>query len=174
MGDQPTFQMAIPASNFRCWCVWLDSSPVPVKPYKVSVELAGRSAPQFALKARLPVRCRRIRVFSARFAVHLPDDAPYTRPYFERPGLEQPYYTFRERKIVIVLWRPILSKRAPPRRITACKSTSLKRCKRSSATQAQASSSIRCRWTGHLSLHAAKRGHRSAGDDFVPCHRARA
>ena len=35
-------------------------------------------------------------ILDARFDVHLADNAAYTRPYFDRPSLDQPYYDLRD------------------------------------------------------------------------------
>jgi LmbE family N-acetylglucosaminyl deacetylase len=96
MGDQPTFQMAIPGQQFPVLVRVADSGPIPVTLDKVAVELAGDSGSAVRAEGEVTGPLQADSVFSARFAVHLPDDAPYTRPYFERPGLEQPYYTLRD------------------------------------------------------------------------------
>jgi LmbE family N-acetylglucosaminyl deacetylase len=95
MGDQPTFQMAIPGQQFPVLVRMADSGPEPVTIDKVAIELANDAGTAVHAESEITGPLQGDAVFSARFAVHLPDDAPYTRPYFERPGLEQPYYTLR-------------------------------------------------------------------------------
>jgi len=96
MGDQPTFQMAIPGQQFPVLVRVADSGPLPVTIDKVAVVLAGEPADAVRAEGDVAGSLQGNAVFSARFAVHLPDDAPLTRPYFERPDIEQPYYTLRD------------------------------------------------------------------------------
>ena len=95
MGDMPTFEMAIPGQQFPVLVRVAESSSVPVTIDELNVQVAG--APSSAVQAEGDVSgaLQGGSVFSARFAVRLPDDAPITQPYFERPSLEQPYYTYR-------------------------------------------------------------------------------
>lgn len=96
MGDQPTFQMAIPGQQFPVVVRLAESSTVPVTIDNVAVALAGDTGSAVHAEGDVSGALQGGAVFSARFAIHLPDDAPITRPYFDRPGLEQPYYTLRD------------------------------------------------------------------------------
>jgi LmbE family N-acetylglucosaminyl deacetylase len=98
MGDMPTFQMAIPGQQFPVLVRVADSGPVSVAIDNVAVELEGDAGSAVKADGSTSGPLQGEAVFNARFAVHLPDQAPYTRPYFERPGLEQPYYTLRDPK----------------------------------------------------------------------------
>ena len=95
-GDRPTFQMAIPGQQFPVRVHIADSGPLPVQIANVSLQFEGEegssASPDGATSGALPGDSVR----DARFNVHLADDASYTRPYFDRPGLEQPYYDLRE------------------------------------------------------------------------------
>jgi hypothetical protein len=95
MGDQPTFQMAIPGQQFPVLVRVADSGPVPVNIDRVAVKLTGDSGSAVHAEGDASGPLQGDAVISVRFAVHLPDDIPYTRPYFERPGIEQPYFTLR-------------------------------------------------------------------------------
>lgn len=95
MGDMPTFQMAIRGQQFPVLVRVADSGPTPVTVEQVAVEVAGAAGSAVHPEGDVSGSLQGDAVFSARFGVHLPDNAPYTRPYFERPGLEQPYYTLR-------------------------------------------------------------------------------
>ena len=95
MGDLPTFQMAIPGQQFPVLVRVADSGPVPVSIDKIAVELIGDSGSAVHAEGDVAGPLQGESVFSAHFVVHLPDEVPYTRPYFDRPGLEQPYYTLR-------------------------------------------------------------------------------
>jgi LmbE family N-acetylglucosaminyl deacetylase len=95
MGDQPTFQMAIPGQQFPVLVRVADSGSLPITIDKVAVTLAGDAGSAVQAQGEASCSLQADTIFSARFSVHLPDDAASTRPYFDRPGLEQPYYTLR-------------------------------------------------------------------------------
>ncbi len=97
-GDRPTFQVAIPGQQFPVLVRVVDSGSVPVAIDSVSLELAGDNGSSIHAEGDTSGTLKGESVLSARFDVHLSDDAGYTRPYFERPGLEQPYYDVREAK----------------------------------------------------------------------------
>jgi LmbE family N-acetylglucosaminyl deacetylase len=94
-GDQPTFQMAIPDQHFPVLIHLAEASAVPVKIDKVSVVLDGddgsAAQPEGNSAGQLEGG-----VFNARFDVHLPANADYTKPYFDRSDQEQPYYDVRK------------------------------------------------------------------------------
>jgi LmbE family N-acetylglucosaminyl deacetylase len=96
MGDLPTFQMAIPGQQFPVAVRVAESSPVPLTIDSVAVELQGDTGSAVAADGAVSGPLAGGAVFSARFNVHLPQDVPYTRPYFDRPSLEQPYYSLRD------------------------------------------------------------------------------
>jgi LmbE family N-acetylglucosaminyl deacetylase len=98
MGDQPTFQMAIPDQRFPVLVHVADDSSVPVKIDKISVELDGAGSSDIEPEGSTAGQLDGESVFNARFAVHIPANAGFTRPYFDRPSLEQPYYDVREPK----------------------------------------------------------------------------
>lgn len=98
MGDQPTFQMAIPGQQFPVLVRVANSGPVPVTLDNVSVELNGDSSSAVRPEGDVAGALQGNAVFQARFGIHLPTDVALTRPYFDRPDLEQPYYNLRDKR----------------------------------------------------------------------------
>ena len=96
MGDRPTFQVAIPGQRFPVLVRVADSGSEPVKVDSISVELGGDKAFAVHAEGESSGALQAGGVLNARFDVQLPEDAGYTRPYFDRPGLDQPYYDVRE------------------------------------------------------------------------------
>jgi LmbE family N-acetylglucosaminyl deacetylase len=99
MRNPATFQVAIPGQKFHVKIhannptdvpVQLDSVSV-ISPYKTqwSVEAEGPTAAALKHESK-----------DVRFAVEVPQDAAYTRPYFTRPDIEQPYYDLNEPQYV--------------------------------------------------------------------------
>jgi LmbE family N-acetylglucosaminyl deacetylase len=97
-GDRPTFQVAIPGQQFPVLVRVADSGSVPVSLDSISVDLEGDNGSAIHAEGATSGSLSNNSVLSARFDVHLPDDIPYTRPYFDRPDLEQPYYDLRGAK----------------------------------------------------------------------------
>lgn len=97
-GDQPTFQMAIPDQRFPVLVHLAEASAVPVKIDKVSVELDGDDGSAVQPEANNAGQLEGGGVFNARFDIHLPANADYTNPYFDRPDQEQPYYDVRKQQ----------------------------------------------------------------------------
>jgi LmbE family N-acetylglucosaminyl deacetylase len=95
-GDQPTFQMAIPDQRFPVLVHLAEASAVPIKIEKVSVELDGDDGSAVQPEGNSTGQLEGGGVFNARFDVHLPANADYTEPYFDRPDQEQPYYDVRK------------------------------------------------------------------------------
>lgn len=98
MGVQPTFQMAIPGQQFPVLVHLAEASSVPVTIDKIALQLDGDSGSAVRAEGDSAGPLQGSGVFDARFDVHIPQDAQFTRPYFDRPGLEQAYYDLREPK----------------------------------------------------------------------------
>lgn len=98
MRDQPTFQMAIPGQHFPVNVHLAENSPVAVRIDKVWLQLDDSSASAIQAQDDSGGDLHGESVMDTRFEVHIPEDARYTRPYFDRPGIEQPYYDVREAK----------------------------------------------------------------------------
>lgn len=96
MRDQPTFQMAIPGQHFPVNVHVAENSPAAVKIDKISVHLQGGSDSDIQAQGATSGDLSGGSVMDARFEVQIPENASYTRPYFDRPSIEQAYYDVRE------------------------------------------------------------------------------
>ncbi|QOY91324.1 PIG-L family deacetylase [Paludibaculum fermentans] len=93
MGDPDTMRVAIPRQTFGVNVRAVNPSAVPVTLERVSLEASGQSwpvakvsgGPLGPIAGNLPV--------DTKFSVKVPGDSVYTRAYFSRPDLEQPFYT---------------------------------------------------------------------------------
>jgi LmbE family N-acetylglucosaminyl deacetylase len=92
MGDRPTFQMAIPGQHFPVLVHLAEASAVPLKIDNVSVEMEGASGSSIQAAGQTSGPLDGGGILNARFEIQVPENAAYTKPYFDRPGLEQPYY----------------------------------------------------------------------------------
>lgn len=95
-GDQPTFQMAIPGQQFPVRVHVADSGPLPVQVDSVALQFEQENGSSASAEGSTSGQLKGDSVLDARFHVHLAENAAYTQPYFDRPGLEQPYYDVRE------------------------------------------------------------------------------
>jgi LmbE family N-acetylglucosaminyl deacetylase len=91
-GTPETFQAAIPGQEFRVKVHAINRSSVPVELVKIS--LAGPPGENWTFDPAGPSGGTLVNNQSqdVRFSVHVPEQAGYTRPYFSRPDIEQPYY----------------------------------------------------------------------------------
>jgi hypothetical protein len=96
MRDQPTFQMAIPGQHFPVNVHLAENGPDPVTIDKVSLQLEGGSASTVQAQRNTGGDLHGASIMDTRFEVQIPDNAHYTRPYFDRSGIERPYYDVRE------------------------------------------------------------------------------
>jgi LmbE family N-acetylglucosaminyl deacetylase len=97
-GDQPTFPMAVPGQQFPVLVHLAEGSPIPVKIDKVTVDLDGADKSAVQPYAEDSGQIGGGSVFNAIFSVKVPENAAYTRPYFGRANLGEPYYEVREPK----------------------------------------------------------------------------
>ena len=95
-GDQPTFQMATPGQHFPVLVHVAEGSPISLTIVNVSLDLEGSSGSAIQPERNQAGQLQGGGVFNTLFEVNLPENARYTRPYFDRPSLEQPYYDVRE------------------------------------------------------------------------------
>ncbi len=91
-GDQPTFQMAIPGQHFPVLVHLAEASPVAVTVDKISLKMEGANGSAIQPAGSSSGQLDGGGIFNARFEVQVPEATSYTKPYFSRPGLEQPYY----------------------------------------------------------------------------------
>ena len=96
MGIQPSFQMAIPGQDFSVKVHVADTGALPLSVDQVSLQPTGKAAWGIHPKGSASAQLSGNDTFDASFSVGIPEDAAYTRPYFERPDTEQPYYTLRD------------------------------------------------------------------------------
>lgn len=85
MGNPETFRTAIPGQTFGVNVHTALASKSSASLKKVTVESIGG-------KTQWPVKIGPAKGSDYRFEVTVPEDAEYTRPYFLRPDIEQPYY----------------------------------------------------------------------------------
>lgn len=98
MGDRPTFQVAIPGQRFPVLVRVANPGSESVKVDSISLELEGDGGAASHAEGETSGALEPGSVLNARFDVQIPEGAGYTRPYFERSGLEQPYYDVRDPK----------------------------------------------------------------------------
>jgi hypothetical protein len=88
--------MAIPGQQFPVRVHVADSGSVPVTIDSIALQFEKENVSSATPDGQTSGALKADSVLDARFNVHLADDAAYTRPYFDRPGLEQPYYDVRD------------------------------------------------------------------------------
>jgi LmbE family N-acetylglucosaminyl deacetylase len=106
-GSQSTFTTAIPGQKFGVKTQFLNGGSEQVKVAGVSIEpsddklwkIVAETAPsQTMLQSNEELRHK--------FAVTVPEDATFTRAYFERPSQEQPYYNLTDERFRNLSWAP--------------------------------------------------------------------
>ncbi|HEY7839075.1 MAG TPA: PIG-L family deacetylase [Terriglobales bacterium] len=91
-GIQPGFQIAIPGQQFAVQVHVANSGSTPVQ--LTAVSLAGPAGENWQISGASPASAALAAsaATDARFAVAVPSDAAFTRPYYSRPSIEQAYY----------------------------------------------------------------------------------
>ncbi|MBN9662011.1 MAG: PIG-L family deacetylase [Acidobacteria bacterium] len=94
MGDPDTMRVAIPGQTFSVNVRVVNPSTVPVALERVSVEANGQKQNWAISKVAggQPGPIAGNVAKDSKFLVQVPGDAAYTRAYFSRPDLEQPFY----------------------------------------------------------------------------------
>ncbi len=95
-GEPPSFAMAIPGQNFPVKVHVAESGPLPIKIDGVELKSSGTQGWGLQARGSTSASLSGDSTFDAVFDVHVPEDAGYTRPYFELPSIEQPYYDLRD------------------------------------------------------------------------------
>ena len=101
-----TFQVAVPGQGF--WVKVHTNSPsyLPVRIENVTIETPEgeqwKSEPEGQTSATLKGN----QSLDVRFTMHAPQDAGFTRPYFTRPNIEQPYYDISQQKYLNAPFAP--------------------------------------------------------------------
>lgn len=94
--EQPDFPMAIPGQKFRVLVHLADDGADQVNVDKVTLTLNGSTIDADSSAGRVNGSLDGGSVLNTLFWVQIPDDAAYTKPYFDRPGLDQAYYDVRD------------------------------------------------------------------------------
>ena len=102
MGDPESFQIAVPGQKFSVKVHVVNQSPVPVT-LRAAVVEPYQQKETWTIAATTPAAPGPIadaKAVDARFSVSVPDNAAWTRPYFSRPDIEQPYYTINDERFL--------------------------------------------------------------------------
>jgi len=98
--NPPTFQVAIPGQEF--WVKVHATNPTNLPVQLESVVLRAPQGEQWSIDPPKPSggTLKGNQSMDVRFTVHVAPNARFTRPYFTRPDIEQPYYDIRDPKDV--------------------------------------------------------------------------
>jgi len=96
--NQPNFPMAIPGQKFRVLVHISDDGSVPVNVESSTLTLNGGVIDADSSAGRVSGQVDGGGVLNTLFSVQIPENAPLTRPYFDRPSIDQPYYDLRDTK----------------------------------------------------------------------------
>jgi LmbE family N-acetylglucosaminyl deacetylase len=97
LGDAETFRIAIPGQKFGVKLRVVNQSAVPVRLVKASVESVQQNTKwRVAGGEKAADQVANNKPLDLKFSVEVPENAPYTRPYFTRPDIEQSYYTITD------------------------------------------------------------------------------
>jgi LmbE family N-acetylglucosaminyl deacetylase len=102
MGDAETFRMTIPGQKFGVRVHVVNQSPIPVKLEKASVAsyMQKETWPVTSSAAENPTTLGEDKPVDMQFSVTVPENAAFTRPYFTRPDIEQPYYDISDNQFL--------------------------------------------------------------------------
>jgi LmbE family N-acetylglucosaminyl deacetylase len=101
-GDPETYRLAIPGQPVHVKAQAVNQSQTPVMLERISVEPCEQQQ-TWSIAASAPAQRAEIasgKTVEARFVVHVPQDAAYTRPYFTRPSIEQSYYNIEDSRFL--------------------------------------------------------------------------
>ena len=97
-GYPESFQVAIPGQEFWVKVHATNPTSVPVNLESVTLETPPREQWTIDPATQSGGRLAGNQSKDLRFTVHVPQNAGFTRPYFTRPNIEQPYYDIIEPK----------------------------------------------------------------------------
>jgi LmbE family N-acetylglucosaminyl deacetylase len=94
MGDPDTFRLAIPGQSFGVSVSLANQTPESVDVSRISLEAPPGDESWWTVRADKDISgtIASGATLDARFRVTASDSIQYTRPYFRRPNIEQPYY----------------------------------------------------------------------------------
>jgi LmbE family N-acetylglucosaminyl deacetylase len=93
-----TFQAAIPGQTFWVKVHTTNPTNFPVQLAAVALETPQGEAWSIDPATQSPGTLKGNQSADLRFTVHVPASARYTRPYFTRPDIEQPYYDIQDER----------------------------------------------------------------------------
>jgi LmbE family N-acetylglucosaminyl deacetylase len=93
--NEPTFQVAVPGQKFWVKVHTNNPSDLPVEVQSAVLEASGNEKWSFDPGTKAGGTLKGNQSADLRFTVQAPEDAGYTRPYFTRPDIEQPYYDIK-------------------------------------------------------------------------------
>ncbi len=91
-GAQQSFQMATHGRSFHVGIHLYNGGKLPLEVESVALTPSSDKQWTIAPDAAAPKQIEPGKASDVRFAIKVPEDEPYTRPYFTRPDMEQPYY----------------------------------------------------------------------------------
>ncbi|MDE3179804.1 MAG: PIG-L family deacetylase, partial [Acidobacteriota bacterium] len=97
-GTPASFQAAIPGQKFWVSVHMADQSELPVGISKVWLQTPEGESWTVTPQGNAPASLAGKQAASVRFEVVAPSNAAYTKPYFSRPTIEQPYYDILDKK----------------------------------------------------------------------------
>jgi len=92
MGDPDTFRMAIPGQRFGVQVSVVNQSPEQVDLARVSLQSAAPDGWRITPKQLTTGPLESLSAHDSQFEVEAANSLSFTRPYFVRPSIEQPYY----------------------------------------------------------------------------------
>lgn len=100
MGTPPSFTTAIPGQHFWVNVHLVASGPDPVQ--LTAVQLAGVGGQNWNAVRHTPLTAALggNEPLNVRFSATVPENVPFTKPYFSRPDIEQPYYNILQTQYV--------------------------------------------------------------------------
>lgn len=96
--NQPNFPVAIPGQKFRVLVHISDDGNAPVNVDSSILTLNGETIDADSSAGRISGPLDGAGVLNTLFTVQIPEDSKFTRPYFDRPSIDQPYYDLRDPK----------------------------------------------------------------------------
>jgi LmbE family N-acetylglucosaminyl deacetylase len=99
-GAQQSFQMATPGQDFHVGVHLFNGGNLPIEIESVGLKAASGKDWNVVPDAATPKQIEQGTAADIRFGVKVPTDEPYTRPYFTRPDMEQPYYDIADKAMI--------------------------------------------------------------------------
>jgi LmbE family N-acetylglucosaminyl deacetylase len=94
MGDPDTFRLAVPGQSFGVRVSLANQTPEGVDVSRIGLEAPPGDEKSWTVQAEKDISgpIASGAMLDARFRVTASESLPYTKPYFRRPNIEQPYY----------------------------------------------------------------------------------